>query len=166
MPTEPAIDLIATTLRACIAHRRTHQLPPAHLGGCNATDCPLHAGCPVLARQGAAFADLIENTLQAGDAVQQALRERSMIYQADLKDTVAAHYHLDRQALYELPYADWAVLRQRYISERTAETAAIVADRRFTSPIGYVCKDCGWPLRYDDPVCPYCEREEAPDAHC
>lgn len=121
MLTEPALDLLLATTRACRAHRQAHQLPPAPLGACNASDCPLHTGCPVLARQGAIITAVIEKELQAIDQMRAALRERTMTYQADLKDAVANRYHLDRQALYALPYHDWAALRERYNAEILGE---------------------------------------------
>lgn len=121
MPAEPALDLVLATTRACAAHRQAHHLPPAPLGTCNASDCPLHAGCPVLARQGARLTAMIEQQLQAIEQMRAALRERTMTYQADLKDVVADRYHLDRQALYVLPYHDWAKLRERYNAEILGE---------------------------------------------
>ena len=72
---------------------------------------------------GPTITELIEGELVALDRVRAALRERSMIYQADLKDTIAAYYHLDRAALYALPYADWAALRDRYHTETARQEA-------------------------------------------
>lgn len=62
-------------------------------------------------------ANMIEDYLQLVDAMRQALRERTMIYQADLKDKVAVHYQLDRFELYNMAYSDWSVLRDKYIAE-------------------------------------------------
>jgi len=123
MPTEPAIELVHSARRECHTHRQAHHLPPARLGECNVESCPLYAGCPVLARLGADWATMIEKELQAIEVLRRALRERTMIYDADRKDLVAAHYHLAPQALYRLPYADWAALRERYYAEIESEEA-------------------------------------------
>lgn len=52
-----------------------------------------------------------------------ALREQSMIYQADLKTQVATHYHRPPAEVFALVYADWAALRDRYLAETTTEEA-------------------------------------------
>ena len=44
----------------------------------------------------AALVAMIEKELQEIEVLRQALRARAMIYDADRKDLVAAHYHLDR----------------------------------------------------------------------
>lgn len=49
MVAENALEQVYRTMTACKAHRRRQHLPQARLGTCNPTDCPLHAGCAVLA---------------------------------------------------------------------------------------------------------------------
>ncbi len=58
--------------------------------------------------------------LEALAAAQDNLRARSMIYQADLKATVAAHYGLSFAEV-DLPYAEWAALRDRYLADTSKE---------------------------------------------
>ena len=68
----------------------------------------------------------LEYCLSVLDACRDIIRERAMIYQADLKDTVAAYYCLDRQTLYDLPYIEWVHLSDRYradIASRAAREA-------------------------------------------
>lgn len=62
------------------------------------------------------LAHRIEAELQRLEPIRAALRQRSMLYQPDLKERVAAHYGL-QFAEVDLPYPEWAALRERYFQE-------------------------------------------------
>lgn len=50
-------------------------------------------------------------------AMRRELKRRTMIYQYDDKCRVAAYYKRDPQTLFDMPYAEWAELRDRYFKE-------------------------------------------------
>ena len=56
--------------------------------------------------------------LESLEPIRQALKERAMLYQADLKDEVAKHFGMQPEELYHMAYAAWAELRTRYLKER------------------------------------------------
>jgi|JI10StandDraft_1071094.scaffolds.fasta_scaffold31909_11 hypothetical protein len=58
---------------------------------------------------------LVQLTAEAA-ALKQVLKERSMIYQHDEKLRVARHYGLTFEQV-NLPYAEWAALRDKYHTE-------------------------------------------------
>lgn len=94
-----------------------------------------------------------EAHLEALAAAQNNLRAHSMIYQADLKAAVAAHYGLSFAEV-DLPYAQWAALRDRYNADLLASET-----QRQAETGTYTCKDCGRPLPYNQPWCDECDFE-------
>lgn len=58
--------------------------------------------------------------LESLEPIRQALKERAMIYQADLKDEVAKHFGLAAEKLYHMTYVDWDELRARYLKEKAS----------------------------------------------
>jgi hypothetical protein len=59
--------------------------------------------------------DMLDDFLTALAVHGKAQRERAMIYQVDMKERAAIANGLDMTAYYELPYAEWAVIRSTYL---------------------------------------------------
>lgn len=58
------------------------------------------------------YAELIAE-LEEIEKIKQALKVRAMIYQVDAKEKAAARDGLPNDAYYNLPYSEWAVIRDR-----------------------------------------------------
>lgn len=55
--------------------------------------------------------DRIESELLSLEPLRVAVKARSMVYQADLKERRAVENGLPADAYYDLPYSEWAAIR-------------------------------------------------------
>lgn len=71
----------------------------------------------------AAF-DRLNNALAGAAEMQQALKDRSMIYQVDRKEEVAEAHGKPRNAYHNLPYKEWSEIDKAHTAKERAEREA------------------------------------------
>jgi len=65
-------------------------------------------------------AERVRDELEALEPVREAIKARAMRYQPDLKDEVAASLGVTPESL-DLPYEEWAAIRNKYLTEQYAQ---------------------------------------------
>lgn len=68
--------------------------------------------------------DSIHKTLESLQGVRDAIKSRSMLYQPDLKDEVAAANGVDPQTYYDMPYKEWEKVRDAHNEKKSATPLA------------------------------------------